>query len=128
MGGYEDNKARLAELNSFGRPLAKRCRTRCELCGENRSLFIYEVPPVDAPDIDKCVMICEVCKEGIENTKTIDEHHWHCLNKSAWSEVPAVQVVVWRLLKRLKSQAWAQDLAEQLYLDEEIIEWAESEN
>ena len=127
MGNYDDNQERIATLNSFGKSLARRCKSCCELCASNGSLSIYEVPPVKDPDIDKCIMICDQCKEQLNDKKNINEHHWHCLNESAWSEIPAVQVVAWRLLKRLESEPWAQDLAEQLYLEDDVIEWAESE-
>jgi protein PhnA len=126
MGGYDDNKLRLEELNSFGKSLARRCKSHCELCGKNTALSIYEIPPVDAPDIEKCIMICSECSEQVNNMDNLDEHYWHCLNETAWSEVPGVQVIACRLLKKLDSALWAQDLLEQLYLDEEIINWAES--
>ena len=71
-------------------------------------------------------MICEKCQHQVENPKNINVNHWHCLNETAWSEVPAVQVLVWRLLKQLAEERWAQDLMDQLYLDEEIVQWAES--
>jgi len=128
MGGYDNNRARVDELNSFGKKLARRCKSCCELCGESDSLSIYEVPPVKDPDIDKCIMLCNVCLEQLKDKKNINEHHWHCLNESAWSEVPAVQVVVWRLLNKLSSNLWAQDLLDQLYLDDEVIDWAKSED
>ncbi len=128
MGSYDDNKARIEELNSFGKNLARRCKSHCELCGASGPLSIYEVPPVKEPDMDKCIMLCDVCLEQLNDKKNINEHHWHCLNESAWSEVPAVQVVVWRLLNRLSSNLWAQDLLEQLYLDDDVVEWAKSED
>jgi protein PhnA len=122
--GRDEHEARKDELNSFGKQLARRCKSQCELCSENTSLSIFEVPPVAEPDVEKCVMICDTCREQVEDSKKINVNHWHCLNDSAWSEVPAVQVLVWRLLKQLSDQPWAQDLADQLYLDEEILEWA----
>ena len=126
--GRDKHHARLNEISSYGRDLAKRCKSKCELCGENTSLEIFEVPPVKDPDFEKCVMICAACREQVEGSSALDVNHWHCLNETAWSEVPAVQVLVWRLLNNLSGERWAQDLHEQLYLDEEVIEWAESGN
>ena len=125
--GKQEHQARLDELSSFGKDLAKRCKSSCELCGENTSLAIFEVPPVSDPDFEKCVMICALCREQVENPDKINVNHWHCLNETAWSEVPAVQVLVWRLLEKLSSEPWAQDLKDQLYLDEEVVEWAEND-
>jgi protein PhnA len=43
-----------------------------------------------------------------------------------WSQVPAVQVVVWRMLKRLSREGWPQDLLDMLYLDEATLAWAQA--
>ena len=43
-----------------------------------------------------------------------------------WHEDPAVQVTAWRLLNRLKSNTWAVDALDMLYLDDAIKEWAEA--
>jgi protein PhnA len=56
----------------------------------------------------------------------MDANHWRCLNDSMWSTVPAVQVVAWRMLNRLKAEGWPQDLLDMLYLDEELQAWAEA--
>ena len=41
-----------------------------------------------------------------------------------WSPVPAVQVISWRMLKRLKSEGWPQDLLDMMYMEEDVKEWA----
>lgn len=124
--GREAHEARLEALNSFGKELAKRCKSRCELCDASTSLEIYEVPPVDEPDPEKSVMICATCREQIEDPERMEPRHWLGLNDSAWSQVPAVQVMAWRLLHRLENEGWAQDLLEQLYLEPEVLAWAEA--
>jgi protein PhnA len=43
-----------------------------------------------------------------------------------WSEVPAVQVVAWRLLSRLSSESWAVDAKDMLYFDDETLAWAKA--
>ena len=43
-----------------------------------------------------------------------------------WSEIPAIQVLSWRMLNRLKGEAWAAEALEILYLDDDTIEWAKS--
>ncbi|MDH5358342.1 MAG: alkylphosphonate utilization protein, partial [Gammaproteobacteria bacterium] len=37
-----------------------------------------------------------------------------------------VQVMAWRLLKRLDSEDWAQDLLDTLYLEPEVQQWAQA--
>ncbi len=109
---------------SIEKNLILRCHSKCELCSSDSSLSVYEVPPVTQSNEDKCVMLCQKCLGQIEKQDPMDINHWHCLNESMWSEVSAVQVVAWRLLKRMTDQGWAQDLLEQLYLEEDVLEWA----
>jgi len=108
--------------------LAQRCESRCELCASDEKLAVYEVPPVSIPDINNCIMVCDQCLGQITSPETMDANHWRCLSTSMWSEVLAIQVVAWRLLKQLSAEGWAQDLLEMLYLDDEAMQWAEAGN
>lgn len=64
------------------------------------------------------------CLELLNSGQFTDVSHWRCLNDSMWSTFSAVQVVSWRILNRLRSEAWAQDLLDIFYLDEELLDWA----
>ena len=111
--------------------LQARSESRCELCGATENLVVYEVPPeANAPELnasaDKCVLVCKSCRDQIENPETVDVNHWRCLNDSMWSQVPAVQVMAWRMLTRLSGEGWPQDLLDMLYLDEDTLSWAQA--
>ena len=41
-----------------------------------------------------------------------------------WNENKPVQVVAWRMLSRLRTEGWPQDLLDMMYLDEETLIWA----
>lgn len=69
-------------------------------------------------------MLCSICAAQLHREQAMDANHWRCLNDSMWSEVPAVQVLAWRLLKRLHAESWARDLSDMLYLDEATMVWA----
>lgn len=97
---------------SSAQMLLQRCDSKCELCSSGENLLVYEVAPVGD---SSSIMICGVCHDQISNHDNIDVTHWHCLNSSMWSEVPAVKVMAWRMLKQLSSEGWAQDLFEILY-------------
>jgi len=111
---------------SIEKILHDRCESKCELCGAADSLGVYEIPPNSNAGADECLLICQTCREQIENPEKIDTRHWRCLNDSMWSQVPAVQVVAWRMLTRLRAEGWPQDLLDMLYLDEEILTWAQA--
>jgi len=106
--------------------LRARSEDKCELCSAADNLSVYEVPPIENHDANNCVLVCATCHDQIENPDKMDVHHWRCLSDSMWTPVPAVQVMAWRMLDRLKTENWAQALSETLYLDEETQSWAEA--
>jgi protein PhnA len=105
--------------------LKARSGSQCELCGAANNLSAYTVGggegnhPAD-------ILICEKCAQQINSTSDLDGNHWRCLNNSMWSEVPAVQVMSYRMLRRLQQQghSWAGDLLDTFYLDDDLIRWA----
>lgn len=109
--------------------LQTRSGNACELCGNTENLASFEVS--HAPDslesqADGAVYICTTCKEQIENPEKTDSNHWRCLNDSMWSPTPAVQVVAWRMLNRLKSEGWPQDLLDMMYMEDDTAAWAKA--
>ncbi len=91
-----------------------------------KNLSVYEVPNSPTDVLETAILICENCKEQIEDPEKVEPNHWRCLNDSMWSTVPAVQVVAWRMLNRLKAEGWPQDLLDMMYFDEEIAAWAKA--
>ena len=126
--GRDKHQARLETLNWFGRNLARRSGSACELCAATGvKLAAWEVAPLpETPEIDLCVFICETCQTQLETPKRIDPHHWMCLYTSAWSETPAVQVVAVRMLNVLSAESWTADLLDQLYIPAETQAWIDS--
>lgn len=104
--------------------LAERSNNQCELCTSTTNLDVYEVPPVNEAHSDKCVYLCQLCKDQVEGQQDLNANHWHCLNDSMWSQVPAVQVVAYRMLNRLATEnGWAQDALDMLYLEDDTRAW-----
>jgi protein PhnA len=106
--------------------LHARSESKCELCGATENLSVYEIPPSSNGSADECVLLCATCREQIEHPEKVDVNHWRCLNDSMWSQVPAVQVMAWRMLTRLSSEGWPQELLDMMYLDDETLAWAKA--
>lgn len=106
---------------SLSKELAARSENKCELCGITENLSAFEVEPSN-----ESIVACSTCIDQIENEENVDANHWRCLNDSMWSQVPAVQVMAWRMLTRLRAEGWPQDLLDMLYLDEETLTWAKA--
>ena len=111
---------------STEKELHARSESKCELCSATESLSVYEVPPESNGNPEQSVLLCNICKEQIENPDKVDANHWRCLNDSMWSQTPAVQVMAWRMLTRLSAEGWPQDLLDMLYLDDELVTWAQA--
>ena len=106
--------------------LKNRSESKCELCTATDGLSVYEIPPNADGGVDQSILVCGVCKNQVEESEELNIDHWRCLNDSMWSQVPAVQVMAWRMLDRLSSEGWAQNLLEMLYLDDETLAWAKA--
>lgn len=98
----------------------------CELCGAEDNLKAYAVPPTSDGSAAQSVHACETCIDQIENPENVDPNHWRCLNDSMWSQEPAVQVIAWRMLNRLKNEGWPVDLLDMMYLEEDTLTWAKA--
>lgn len=99
-----------------------RANNKCELCSETENLEAKDVGPTPDGTADQSILLCVTCRAP----ESADEHHWRCLSDSMWTPVAAVQVMAWRQLSALNEQAWARDLLDMLYLDDEILEWAKA--
>ncbi len=108
--------------------LIQRSESKCELCSATNNLKIFQVPAQSLPDsineVDQSILICSACHEQISYPDKIIASHWRCLNDSMWSQIPAVQVIAWRMLNRLSAQGWTRDMLDMLYLEEEVLNWA----
>jgi protein PhnA len=105
---------------SIEEKLNQRSNGVCELCSSTENLTPYDVLPSDG-SIDKTILVCEKCNEQLSDMSNLDETHWYCLNDSMWSEVDAVKVVAYRVLKTLQNQ----ELLDMMYLEEDVRKWAE---
>ena len=106
--------------------LMQRGDSSCELCTADNNLSVYEVPPTSDGSADQAILVCQTCQDQINAPEMMDANHWRCLNDAMWKPVPAIQVMSWRLLKRLSSEGWANDLLDMLYLEDDVQQWAES--
>jgi len=114
------------KIMSSEKELQLRSENKCELCGSEENLSVFEVPNSPTDVADTSILICNTCKEQIEDPEKVEPNHWRCLNDSMWSTVPAVQVIAWRMLNRLKAEGWPQDLLDMMYLEDETKEWAKA--
>lgn len=108
--------------------LQNRSNNACELCGTAEgNLNAYAVPPKEADSIDNQVVLCGECFDRVTSGDYSNPHYWRFLEGSIWSEVPAVQVLSYKILSKLSSEEWASDAKDAAYLEEPLLEWANAE-
>lgn len=104
--------------------LQERSGYQCELCSATNDLIVFEVKPTSNRGGQDNIMTCKTCNDQLSNPKTADSNHWRCLNESMWSEIDAVKVVAYRMLSKLASEGWPQDLLDMIYLEDDVLAWA----
>jgi protein PhnA len=108
---------------SLQRELLNRSESKCELCSSEEDLKTFDVAPKGG-SLDGTILTCVKCNEQLLDNSKIDANHWRCLNESLWSTEPAVQVVAYRMLNKLKAEGWPQDLLDMMYMEEDTTDWA----
>lgn len=106
---------------SIEQTLKERSGGVCELCGSAENLAVFDVAPSDG-SAEQAVYLCGTCRDQIGNPQNLDSDHWRCLGDSMWSQVPAVQVMAYRLLSALGEQ----DQLDMLYLEDDVKAWADA--
>ena len=127
--GYEIHQARMMALQGLGKDLARRAKSKCELTGAaGVPLRPYEVPPVgEEPALDRTLLISAECANMLEHPNRLAGRSWQCLAEAVWSDMPAVQVVAWRMLNELaKREGWAREVIDDVFLDPDVEAWARS--
>ncbi|APG60506.1 PhnA domain-containing protein [Christiangramia salexigens] len=106
--------------------LRERSDSTCELCTSKEDLNVYQIPDSPEDGTDTSILICNTCLEQIEDPEKVQPNHWRCLNDSMWSTIPPIQVMSWRMLNRLRSEGWPNDLLDMMYMEDEVKEWAKA--
>ena len=106
--------------------LSERSNKQCELCQSDESLAPFFIPESPDTTANSHVNICNTCLTNIAASKDCDRQHFRCLTNSMWSPTPAVQVLSYRLLHNCLPESWAQDAIEMLYLEEDLLQWAQA--
>ncbi len=111
---------------SLDQDLRERAENKCELCGATEALAPLEVGPDADGTAATAILACSTCSGQISAAAETDTNHWHCLNESAWSQVPPVQVTAYRMLAKMPDEGWARDLLDMLYLEDDVLAWAKA--
>jgi len=65
--------------NNLTQIIFTRSSQQCELCHATKNLTVFAVEPSNGT-AEQAVLVCQTCKNQIENPSTMDPNHWRCLN------------------------------------------------
>lgn len=105
--------------------LMRRSGGACELCTAPDALAPFAVEPRDVDSAQTAALLCAVCTAQL-SARPDDADHFKALSDTMWTEHAPVQVLIWRTLDALSDQAWAQELLDMLYLEDEVLALAKS--
>ena len=108
--GKEKHQARLDAIQLHGKDLARRARSKCELCEEGGELRIHDTDPESAPSLETLLLGCDRCRALIEG-RTDDPKTLRFLETAIWSDVPPVAASAREIIKRVDSD-WARNALE----------------
>ena len=125
IGITTERKSNMSETQELKASLGERSDSQCELCGNSSNLEVFSVFPHDDELPEHNALLCDICRAQIQGENSeLDSNHWYGLQETIWSETPAIQVLSWRMLDRLRGETWARDILDQAYLADEVMEWA----
>jgi len=109
--------------------LKNRSNNACELClKQDNQLHAYTIPPKSDALAANQAVLCTECFDQVKEQNYSNSHYWRFLEGSIWSEVPAVQVLSYKILSKITAESWASDAMESVYMDEENLAWAAAED
>src|SRR5690606_27957958 len=63
------------------------------------------------------------CHQELASISQNKSDYWKCLEKSIWTDSEVVKTYVYAILKIFEKDTWAQELIEQIYLNEEELKF-----
>ena len=124
----ESHQERARAVASLGKELAKRARSRCELCDQTsedllgEKLRPFELTPLQAePSLDWLLLLCPTC-QALSEQLPADTSALYFLKETCWSETQPIQLFSLRVLRSLAKSGlhWAVETLENCYVDEAI--------
>lgn len=116
--GYQANKERQQELQSFGKSVGKRAGFKCEWCESKDDLRLWDYQPDLSPDMDSLALLCQNCRE-LADGRRAELNELRPIRNALWSNVPAVAEGAARVLAQCK-EAWVREAIEESFIDDTV--------
>ncbi|GFO54617.1 hypothetical protein GMSM_16240 [Geomonas sp. Red276] len=118
--GSQLNKEHLEAVNALGKSISKRAGFRCEWCGGDEGLRLWEYHPDQEPAPEILALLCSGCRDLVDK-RSPDPRELRPLRNALWSDIPAVAEGAAQVLVRCK-EPWVREAIEESLIDEAIKE------
>ena len=116
--GYQANKERQQELQSFGKSVGKRAGFKCEWCESKDDLRLWDYQPDLSPDMDSLALLCQNCRE-LADGRRAELNELRPIRSALWSNVPAVAEGAAHVLAQCK-ETWVREAIEESFIDDSV--------
>ncbi len=116
--GYNANKERLEEIQSFGKAIGKRAGFKCEWCEGKEGPRIWDYQPACSPNMDTLALLCERCR-GLADGRKTDANELKSIRNALWSNIPAIAEGAARVLSQCR-EPWVREAIEESYIDDQV--------
>lgn len=101
-----------------------RSENKCEFCQSENGLKPFAILPATNNVLEDFVVTCEECTKELSLEIAPNPDKWKNLSDLIWHEADAVKIAMYRILNALKSNTWAQEQLDIIYLDDNLLERA----
>jgi len=116
--GHKQHQEHMEAITLFGKAVSKRAEFRCEWCGSDDRLRIWEHRPDEEPSEENLALLCDGCRT-LSGAKSPDARKLRAIRNALWSDVPAVAEGAATVLARCR-EPWAREAIEESFIDEEL--------
>lgn len=107
--GKQKHQDYLDALALYGKDLARRAKSKCELSGQPGSLHTLDLEGPDVePELDHLILVCDEVKAHYEGRNLQDRNALRYLEEAVWSPLPVVRRAACEILARI-SEPWAEE-------------------
>jgi len=121
--GRDRHDSKKAALAGLGKDLARRARSRCELCEAKEALQTVSLWTEDEPSLEATVLLCGRCDRVLQGKRDDDLDGLRFLESAVWAEsmrTQALAIVVLNALVEGELAPWARPLQDSLWIGEEV--------
>lgn len=116
--GYQGNKERLEEINSFGKAIGKRAGFKCEWCESKDDLRVWDYKPDAPPNMETLALLCKQCKSWIDGRK-VTSNELRAIRNALWSNIPSVAEGAAKVLVQCK-EPWVREAIDESFIDDVV--------